>query len=233
MTKQRLSLSALLAAATLIIPCIAYGQGHGHINAGDNNHDGYLDFDDLFAITILSEATSGREWEAGFGYYSTGVTFTALHGQGDDPEGAVSGTYIQLVLQGISGPEGATFAFFESEGASPLFTLESGQTGGTWAYGFNLTEDSWFYDDPSDPFGHVHGRTLAFDTAGTYTLTWALFNSEAGGTLSSILNPDENLRYFTQTVTVIPEPGSIALLSVAAGVIALMGYRRVAARRDA
>ncbi len=226
MKKRPLLCSAILAVATLISPYIACAQGHGHINAGDNNHDGYLDFDNLFAITIPSKATSGREWEAGFAYYSTGVTFTALDAQSEYPEGALGGTYVQMMLQGISGPEGANFAFFENGGSIPLFTLGSGETGGTTAYSFNLTEDSWYEGEPSSPFGHIHGRTLAFDTVGTYTLTWALFNTEAGGTLSSILNPDENLRYFTQTVTVIPEPGSVVLLGIAAGLLGMMGYRR-------
>ncbi len=218
--------AGLLALAALTTSLHAQ-HSHGYI--GDANGDGYLDAvsADTGAGTLLTTlptrtmtyGTSSPQALAGYNFVGT-YTFSALHGSQSlvsNPQGALSGTKIYMTLYAVSGPEGANFAFFESdETETPYvaFTMETGTTGSTNS--FVITEEEYYELNPSDPYGHIHGRSFGADTFGTYTLTWVLTNSESSGTISSLDNPNSGLRYFTQTFNAVPEPSTWAMIGIAA-----------------
>lgn len=218
---KRYLLTAVLAVSLLT----GARAQHLHTYAGDNNHDGYLDFSGPLPLINLTYQSNSVPAASGYGF-SGSYTPTAQHksdysGQGvTDVHGALSGTYIVMTLYAVDGPAGGSFAFFEAGGTQPAFTLAVGQSGGTSS--FPLTEEVYFALIPSDPYGHIHGRQFAVNLPGTYTVTWALGNTQPNGTGSSLQNPDEGLRTFTQTFVAVPEPRVAALF--AAGAL-LLGMR--------
>jgi hypothetical protein len=218
----------------LILTSQAHAQ-HSHGYVGDFNDDGYLDFGDTETGNVLTDLgtrqmdpsiPTDRYYDEGF-YYNGSWTPSALHGSdigvGSDAYGALSGGYIYLVLYEVQGPTGATFGFYESGSQSVTLTMTTGMTGGTGQIA--LTEDSFFEADPSDPYGHYHGRRWVATAPGTYTVKFALVNTETG-TMNSVDNEDHtDQQYFTLTWTVVPEPSTVLLLAVAAFVV-LYGMRK-------
>lgn len=234
---KSLILSFATALAFAAIPSMSLAQ-HSHGYVGDANGDGYLDAvsSDTGSGTLLltlptrSLSYSGTGAYADAGYdYNGSYTFSALHGSNssvNNPQGALSGTKIFMTLYAVSGPVGANFAFFESdETETPYlaFSIATGTTGGTNS--FVLTEELFFEVDPSDPFGHIHGRRFAADTWGSYSITWVITNDQPSGTGSSLDNPDSGLRYFTQTFNAVPEPSTWAMIG-AALLVGLIGLRK-------
>ena len=216
---------SLLAAALLGAGSL-YAQSHGHINAGaiDSNNSGAISAGDkLFmyfehGTETTNLAANGGAGNPGLdGYNWNGfTTFTALHQSSYPSEapnynsvGALSGSYLVMELVSISGPVGAQFAFYDSGATDPTWVFEIG-TGFTVGTGqIQLTEDGWFNADPSDPYGHIHGRTFGVNMAGIYTATWILRDLNTGTT--GLLNSDQ----FTATYNAVPEPGTWALMACA------------------
>jgi hypothetical protein len=193
----------------------------GGINAGDKL---FMYFEPGTQTTALSY-NSGSNISGADGFLWNGyTTFTALHQStfpssfsGYDPLGARSGSFIELQLTRLSGPTGAKFAFYDSGGTDPLWVYQIG-TGFLSGNGkITLTQQSYFEGDPlggipSDPFGHIHGRTFGADASGTFTATWILHDTQNSTT--QLLNSDA----FTATYTAVPvpEPAALSLLGLAA-----------------
>ncbi len=211
----------LLFLATL--PLAAPAQ-HSHSYAGDSNGDGFLDFAAPLPSRTMSFADSGNNFfDEGF-FYNGSFTHTAAHGSNStvsDPQGALSGTFVDINLWGVTGPTGATFGFYETGATDVTLSMTTGTMNGTGSFG--LTQQAFF--DAGDPYGHIHGRRFVATEAGTYTVTWTLENSGTGGTAGSVGNPDAGQRVFTQTFTAVPEPGTITLMAIAAS-IGLYAWRR-------
>ncbi|MGC1479517.1 MAG: hypothetical protein WA771_03360, partial [Chthoniobacterales bacterium] len=188
----------ILAAAALLTPFIATPAQHNHAYAGDFNDDNYLDFgnnatgdviSDLGTRTMAYQPSGNNYADEGF-VFNGSWTPTASHGRDSsisDPNGALSGTSVRLVLHGVAGPTGATFGFYETGATDVTLSMMTGTTGGTGS--LNLTDPLFFAASPSDPYGHLHGRRWVATDEGDYTVTWALINNETGGTLSSLDNP--------------------------------------------
>jgi hypothetical protein len=236
-----------LLLATLALTASAHG--HGHINAGAidiNSLAGIQAGDQLVmrfehgtnnTALVHGQVTTGAQVAQSAAiadaYAWTGyTTLTALHQSTVtdddyyDPEGASSGSFIELHLVSLSGTPGAKLAFYEAGATNPLWVYEIGEggNGGSFLLGdgkIDLTEDVWF-EDPilSDPYGHAHGRTFALSTSGNFTATWILQDREAGTT--GLLDSAP----FTSTFTAaaIPEPGTLFLASL--GLVALYVMRR-------
>lgn len=215
----------------------AFAQSHGHINAGaiDSNLSGGINAGDRLEMyfehgtsTTMLAANYGTNAPGQDGFLFNGfTTFTALH-QSSAPDeapnynavGALSGSFLTLNLVSISGPAGAKFAFYDEDADVPAWIYQIGaellEGDGVIA----LTEMSWFEGEPSDPFGHIHGRTFGVDLPGEYTVTWKLHDTQSGGT--GLLDSSN----FTATYLAIPEPATWLL--ACAGL--LMLWKRISAR---
>jgi hypothetical protein len=216
----------------LTTAAVAFGA-HGHINAGatDSNSSGGINAGDRLFLyfeagttntalvygTGTTNAADGYSWN---GY----TTLTALH-QSSAPAqapnynslGALSGSFLVLDLVSLSGPTGAKFAFYDTGGTDPLWVYQIG-TGFLLGDGrISLTEQAWFEGSPedgipSDPYGHIHGRTFATDTAGDFTATWMLRDTQSATT--GLLDSAEIASTFSAAA--VPEPATWALLMLAA-----------------
>jgi len=223
--------------------CAAFGQAHGHINAGaiDSNASGAINAGDkLFMYfesgtqTTRLNYNSGANTAGADGFLWNGyTTFTSLHQSslpsslsGYDPLGARSGSFLELQLVSLSGPDGAKFAFYENGGADPLWIYQVG-TGFLSGNGkITLTQQSYFDGDPlggipSDPYGHIHGRTFGTDAAGTFTATWILHDTQS--TATQMLDSDAFTAAYTAAP--VPEP-AVGFLLCAGGIWLLLRQQR-------
>lgn len=168
---------------------------------------------------------------------SNGLNWTGSSYRAASPFAALSGAWIVMKIDSISGPDGATFAFWE-EHDGMLHVSES------YKIGTSTGTDYWTLTDPSlvigdgttppattttnavsleaeppygDPYGHLHGRSFTVDTPGTYTVSFILHDANG-------IQADSAPFVLTYT-TAVPEPGTIALLT-GAGVAGLALYRR-------
>ncbi len=219
-----------------------FAQAHGHINAGaiDSNGSGGINAGDkLFMYfehgteTTQLAANNGTGVAGLDGYAWNGFTsFTSLHQSsfpGEAPNynsvGALSGSFIVMELVSLMGPDGAEFAFYDAGATDPTWVFEVG-TGFTSGTGrINLTENSWFTLDPSDPYGHIHGRTFGVDMAGVFTATWVL--RDLNGATTGLLDSDP----FTATYNAVPEPSTWMFLGCA-GVLLVVTRRRFLRRSN-
>lgn len=192
---------------------------HSHIHAGawDSDQSGaisvgdQLKIYDLAAIPLLYNAGLGNYGDDGF-LFNGNITFTALHQAtypGMAPSfnsvGAMSGSFLTMVLFSVLGPAGSSFAFYDTNSLAPSLFMVEGATGGAGSYA--LTEAAFFSGDPdnglfSDPYGHIHGRQFAVTQSGTYTVGWYLHDTQG-------LMQDSPV--FFVTYLAVPEPSSLTL----------------------
>lgn len=236
-----------LAFLTLAL-ATAHAQSHGHINAGaiDSNNSGQINSGDRLFMYFESgtETTtlaynSGATISGADGYLWNGfTTFTSLH-QSSFPAqspnynslGALSGSFLTLDLVSITGPVGAKFAFYDAGASDPswIYQIGTGFLGGTGS--ISLTETSWFEGSPedgipSDPYGHIHGRTFGADTSGTFVATWVLRDTYSSTTGMQ----DSTLFTTTYTAAAVPEPAMGMLLLVGAAALGWNRLRRTSRR---
>lgn len=194
-------------------------------------------------VTVLDNPQFGL-------YRSSGPTFTALASTGFAWEGSAyipgnafaarPGSFLEVRIAGVTGPTGATFAFWDQGAISPTSTYVVGQ-GLTLGTGrFDITSDGVSYADKSffgdgvtpnpttpngrtpsnDPYGHIHGRSFTVDQVGVYTVSYVL---------SDVNGIQADSAPFTVTYTAVPEPGTVALLALVS-VAAVVFLRRRSAR---
>jgi hypothetical protein len=133
-------------------------------------------------------------------FLTTNISFTGLSNGLDwadtayrpaSPFAAMSGALIQLEIQSVTGPAGATFSFWD-EAVSATSPVTSYRIGSGFSIGhgiWNLTDLSLVVGDgttanptdvnspPVDPYGHIHGRSFTVDTPGEYTVSYILHDA--------------------------------------------------------
>lgn len=221
----------LLISAVFAQICTQAVRAHDHLNAGVIGtggggiaqlgdqlfwHNG-TEYDVSSPYSLVLEYNAGGNTFGADGFQFDGnITMTSLHDY--DEGGALPGSYLQVRLLEVSGPVGATLAWYENGGMDPTFTAASGSAG--LSYQFNLTSGVFPRDAAADPFGHVHGRRWAVNMAGEYTLTFLLTDASGQHVDSAP---------YSMRLTAVPEPGVGVLL--AGGLMALTGGRRRWQRR--
>ncbi|MEO6053537.1 MAG: PEP-CTERM sorting domain-containing protein [Chthoniobacterales bacterium] len=237
---MKLLLNIILTLSVCGFLQTAFAQ-HGHINAGaqDTNGSGGINAGDKLkmyfepdTVTTVMTYNAGSTVYGVDGYNWNGyTTLTSLHQStyiSEAPDynsvGALSGSNLVLNLTSITGTLGAKFAFYETGSINPTWVYQVGTgflNSGTGT--IQLTDSAWFASDPSDPFGHIHGRMFALDMVGEYTATWFLQDTESATT--GLLNSDS----FTMNYSVesVPEPSTYALLLLS-GVMLIVFRKRFA-----
>jgi hypothetical protein len=132
----------------------------------------------------------------------------------ESPLSAPAGSFVDMFVTNITGPEGGIFSYFESGSATPTFSLVVGETPDALD-SFRLS-DTFPITPTSDPFGHIHGRRMAFNQPGDYTITYVL-RDRSGQVADSAP--------MTVSYSGVPEPG--VALSLIAGVAVLVFHRRL------
>lgn len=100
------------------------------------------------------------------GYYACELTFSS-----EDPLTPYALPRIQLIS--VSGPPGASFAFWEAGAVSPNWTRAAGWTA-------TASDSPYFhtYEDGSG-VGHIHGRLFTATQPGTYTVVFRAVDGSA------------------------------------------------------
>jgi hypothetical protein len=193
-------------------------------------------------VQLMPLVTSGSQ--SGL-YLTTNISFTALSDglnwtgaayRAASPFAAVSGAQIQLQIQSVTGPDGATFSFWDEAAslADPVTSYQIG-VGLTAGTGFwNLTDLTLTVGDgttanptginnpPVDPYGHIHGRSFTVDTPGSYTVRYILH--DASGVQADSAP-------FTVSYSAVPEPSPLTLLLGAGLAVAFLRKRMICAKR--
>ena len=169
-------------------------------------------------------------------YYTSNISFTALSNglnwtgaayRPASPFAAKSGSLIQLQIVNVTGPTGAKFSLWDEAVnlTEPAITYTIG-TSSTTAW-WNLTDLSLTVGDgilpnptgvnnpPTDPYGHIHGRSFTADMPGSYAVSFMLHDASGQQADSAP---------FTLSYSAVPEPGTFALL-VLGGLAALIFLR--------
>ncbi len=170
------------------------------------------------SFTALSDGRAFSSTSPSYAYFAA------------SPFAAQPGSLIQLEIQNVTGPDGGTFSFWDNEVSttSPVtsYQVNTGLTLGTGIW--NLTDLALTVGDgvtpsptgvnnpPTDPYGHIHGRSFTVDMPGEYTVRYILHDASG---IQADSAP------FVVSYSAVPEPGTIALLA-GAGVASLLLFRR-------
>ena len=141
---------------------------------------------------------------------NSAFTLTALWATPDfgpvPPNPPAVGSFIRVRVVSVAGPAGGVFSFVEGDGQTPSFDVPVGVTNGTAS--FELSEN-YDMEPDSDPFGHLHGRSLVVNRPGRYTLGLQLFDASPNGAGGGPIHAPSAV-YFLQLWAGGPEPVPVA-----------------------
>src|SRR5258706_13539102 len=142
-----------IAAFTLT----AIAQDHGHLNVGAESQTvgSKLIFANGAAFATNSGYVKTLTYTNGptyAGYFHGNTTLTVLPATaehaGPDPQAPALGSYIVAQLVSLEGPEGGEFAFWDTGGITPSFSIKVGEAGtNTWILSENAGAPG------TDPYG--------------------------------------------------------------------------------
>ena len=202
-------------------------------------------------VQVMALQTVGAQ--AGL-YMTSNITFTALANGGNgtvwdgtaavvnNAYAALTGSYIDLVMNNITGPNGAKLSFWDQGATAPTSTYTIG-VGWSGVNDFLLTNDGITYFPTQsdtvgptlgtsvvngtgtignvtsvlDPFGHIHGRSFTVDTLGDYTIGFVLHDLNG---IQADSSP------FVVSYSATPEPSRLLLLAAAGSAIAFRRRRK-------
>lgn len=223
---------------TLLAGLTTLTAQHGHLNAGAdpdqlNPYNNPAVGSPLFFV-------NGSSWSVSSGYiqtmsysssgtyagtFNSGPTVTSLPATlangGPSAYHAALGSYIVMSLESVSGPAGGSFSFWEGNATAPTFSLATDTTP-TSPLWFNLSQGNAAPGE--DPYGHVHGRRFSVDIAGTYFVTFRLYDTSTNGPDGGPIHTPSDL--FTMRFDAVPEPSTWILIGFAVAVTVFSLIRR-------
>lgn len=222
------SLITLAAIALCAYVTANPAHAHGHLNAGANPggqlffvNGGDFSWDAANNAGFIGNMQHSTTGVTSGNFVTSGPTITSLAPSSLAPEVASLGAYLVLRLESVSGPSGGSFSFWENGASIPSLTLSTGVTP-TSPLQFNLTAGLPGGPDAS-PGGHIHGRRFSADVAGTYLVTFGIYDiSTNGPSRGPIHTPSDP---FTMRFDAVPEPSTWILIGIALAVVALV-FRR-------
>lgn len=213
---------------------------HGHLNSGalgQNQGDAlqFLNGAAFAADSGYTKVLNGTTTGTYAGYYEGGITPTAVHAlsgtdsQGipyvADPRAAAPGSFLQMSIVSVSGPEGGSFQFWEGGATVPTFSYASGYAATTPDLFFALSDASAGAGTVGgDPYGHLHGRRFTTTTPGEYLVGFQLFDTSANGAGGGPIHTSSEV--LTISFTAVPEPTVWALGAAGLAVLGLLVRRR-------
>ena len=236
-----------LAALTLHAPSaeghvyagIIDSNGSAGLNAGDalafiNQSSGVpisgtsLGVQSMSLVTIGDQAGLFYTGEPVFVGLSNGMSLWGVPGYYEyrpaNPYAATSGALIQIKIDSIVGPSGATFSFWQGAIVEESYVIGTSTGTDYW----NLTDltlptgtppqGGGVNNPPVDPYGHIHQRGYTVDTPGTYTVSFLLHDANG-------VQADSAPIFIT--FATVPESGTLGLFVVASvvGVALLRRFR--------
>jgi hypothetical protein len=132
-----------------------------------------------YVAPLLYQRTANR-----FGtnnlYACTNLLFQALSAKTNATTAAAIGSYLICDITAVTGPAGATVAYYEQGSGWPTFTYPVNQTFGTGTNKIILSNcETGAGRADGDPFGAVKGRKFVVDKAGEYTITFKLSDTSS------------------------------------------------------
>lgn len=132
-----------------------------------------------FVVKMEKNATNGFNGE-----YVGNISMAALSADplAPEPGHAAPGTFIEVEIVSLDGPEGGAISFWDENNVHPetgvrIFSVPTGTRNGT-----NRIELSEGDGSPgSDPYGHIHRRNFSATVAGLYTVGMRILDSSKNG----------------------------------------------------
>ena len=181
-------LTSLLAA---LLPQLVHA--HEHVAAGANSTApgsplilaNAADYADTSGYVFgLDAGDPGSPYE-GF-YYTGDLVFAALAATppfgGPEPLAAALGSHIDIVVESVEGPAGASFGFWETavddvDSTQLTWSLPTGLTNGTNHIAVSENDGS----AGADPYGHKHGRIFSVTQPGFYHVGFRFVDTSTNG----------------------------------------------------
>jgi hypothetical protein len=188
--KMKYALPAVLGG---LLAVVTSANAHEHLEAGANSTSpgsplvfvNASDYDTNSGYVFgLDAGDPGSPYE---GYFFTGdLVFAALAATpaygGPEANAAALGSHIEVVLEMVEGPAGATVGFWETQmngvdSTNLTWTVPVGLTNGTNHIVVSEADGS----PGSDPYGHIHGRIYTVDQPGLYRVGFRYVDTSTNG----------------------------------------------------
>ena len=181
----------LLALLAALLPQLVHA--HEHLTAGANSTSpgsplifaNAADYADTSGYVFgLDAGDPGSPYE-GF-YYTGDLVFAALAATpdlgGPEPLAAAVGSHIEVVVESVEGPAGASFGFWETavddvDSTNLTWSLPVGLTNGTNHIYVSENDGS----AGADPYGHKHGRIYSVTLPGFYHVGFRFVDTSTNG----------------------------------------------------
>jgi hypothetical protein len=207
---------AFPTAAVVLLAAAANANAHEHLDAGANSTtpgsplifvnagDYATNSDYIFGLDAGGPGSPYAGW-----YYTSDLVFEALAATpdygGPEAQAAALGAHIEIVLESVDGPPGATLGFWETQqngvdSTNLSWTVPVGLTNGTNRIVVSETDGS----PGSDPYGHIHGRIYSVDKPGLYVVGFRFVDTSTNGPNGGPLQAPSDLfhLYFQAGVTI-------------------------------
>ena len=183
----------LPALTVVLLAMAASAQAHEHLAAGANSTtpgsplifvnaaDYATNSSYVFGLDAGDPGSPYEDW-----YYTGDLVFVALAATpdygGPEAQAAALGSHIEVVLETVAGPSGATLGFWETQqngvdSTNLTWTVPVGLDNGTNHIVVSETDGS----PTADPYGHIHGRIYSVDKPGLYTVGFRFVDTSTNG----------------------------------------------------